>query len=893
MFLNWLSWAPCSAMKATFEDECLYHYREKHWSRHESKKWPAQGGAMVPKDDGGSVPEAGHPQRRQGRQPKDLSDVSESRREFAEVMRGEFFDRLAALGVTTAQISAGMGKGFSGAQLSRFRSGEQLPGDRDQVLRLLAYAEEVVGQPLPDGVREYVLEKYYKVLEHSNGKLHDLYRLMDMRDRVVGERDEALEKHRLDQIELVKCQESLREARAVVARLEFEAGKAEREEAQRQQREEASENEVRRLQDQQDQLTRAARGARSEQQAAHKEIRRLQDLLVQQRAESARSEKLLKGENTALAEQMSQFRDRVADLERAEQSLRTELDQVAAALAQAEARSSELGSRHEVVLHSRAVIGERLSAARRHRRDLADKLTACRERETAAMRKLTDAQKHIADLESRLVAAFRSRDALLEHPSAPGEAVAEAEETVDAAWRSVEKTVLLIEAQAVVVPDRGTTPAGAAPAEEPAGDDSDGPDGGEGTPVPVPEPVSPAASRPPEKPPARAAGGLRGRLRWPWDDPGLDKDPRILIRLYAVIALLMLATAIAGLLWGQRGDGGDKNSPDDSVTDEPAAQGPTPQWALALPQPLDGRPVLDGAVVVAAAWSGEVYGVNAQTGKQLWTVPTKGRNGRPVTSGGLTHIYSDGELKTIDTRTGEVKWTKSDFLDSIAAAEGSLVEVHRSKVVSVSPGDGNDRWSVPVDEPIVGRPALTKDKVYLSNEKGEVSALDLKTGTVRWSKALESIDKDQDPIMAGTALIVATSKQIVALDSSNGNELWHRDYTVYSRDMLAASGLLIFTAPLNDGVALIALDQTSGAMKWSFAKTAEEAQVYGYLSASTDRVYAAYDNEQLCAYQITDGTRTDCFANVNSIPGTAATSDGVYANSHNQRLYFFRKDALG
>ncbi|WP_141753638.1 hypothetical protein [Streptomyces agglomeratus] len=65
------------------------------------------------------------------------------------------------------------------------------------------------------------------------------------------------------------------------------------------------------------------------------------------------------------------------------------------------------------------------------------------------------------------------------------------------------------------------------------------------------------------------------------------------------------------------------------------------------------------------------------------------------------------------------------------------------------------------------------------------------------------------------------------------------------------------------------------------------------LSASADRVYVAYTSEKLCAHTIADGTLVDCFTNVNTLSGITATADGVYANSYNQRLFYFQKGAFG
>ncbi|MFF9870473.1 PQQ-binding-like beta-propeller repeat protein [Streptomyces sp. NPDC013953] len=852
----------------------------------------------MPKDDDGGVPARGVPSRKQGRPPKDLSGLEGAQREFADVIRKEFFDRLAGLGVTTAQISAALGEGFSGPSLSKFRAGERVP-DRDKLLRLLAYAQEVAKQPLPQDVREHVLEKYYAALRGANPQLHDFYRLMDEREQMVAERDTAREEQHRARDELVQCQESLGQVQRRVEQLEAEAKQAEREALRRQEREEAAENEIVQLQEQQDQWLRAVRGARAEQQAARKEIRRLQDLLVQQTQEAARSEAGLKDENAALTAEVSAAAARVAELEQTEQALRSKLEQVTAALERAEARSGELASEHAVVLDSRAVVSQRLSLARVQRRDLEDKQAALRQQVTTAIRQLTAAERAVADLESRLVAVYRSRDALLEEPAAPGQAVAEAVEAVDAAWQSYEVEISRIEQHAIVSPG-GTTaalPAGTGEAAGGAVGDPAGTAGGDSESDSLPDQPSVAAEGT-DGPPATLTAFTK-RLRVPWS--GLERDVQLQVKVLVAIFVLGVAMGTAGLLWGRDDGSQDKASRDDTKAaaeeDEPAEpvdEGPAPKWSSALPHPLDNQPVLDGTVVVTTAWRGGVYGVDASTGRRLWAVPTSvdDISKQPVVSEGLVHAYGFDELHTIDTRSGQVRWKKKHSFGSFAASPGSLVMNSDEEVTSLRPSDGKVLWSAELDGSSVGRAALTRDTVYISARSGEIYALDSKTGRVRWSKDVSKHGADRSPVAAGDAVIVDAGEEIVALDARSGKELWRKDYTIDSPDVAVTSGLLIFTATVKDGEAVTAVDLKTGAQKWADLNEKGHAQPLS-LSAFADRVYVTYDSVKLCAHNIVDGALLDCFTNVNTLPGVTATADGVYANSYNQRLYYFQKGEFG
>ncbi|MFD3514446.1 PQQ-binding-like beta-propeller repeat protein [Streptomyces sp. NPDC058657] len=849
------------------------------------------------------VPRPGVPSRKQGRPPKDLTGLGGAQREFADIIRKEFFDRLSRLGVTTAQISAALNEkseGFSGPSLSKYRSGERIP-DRDKLLRLLAYAEEVADQPLPEGVRELVLEKYSAVLRETNPQLHHFYELLDEREQMVTERDVARKEHRRTRDQLVECRSSLEQALGQVKRLDAEVKQAEREELRRQEREDAAENEVVRLQEEQEQLLRAVRRARSEQQAARREIQRLQSLLVQQAQEAARSEAGLKDENAGLAAEVSAAAVRSEKLEHSEQALRAELDQVTAALEQAEVRSGELASRYAVVLRSRAVVSKRLSLARVQRRDLEDKQAALVQREAVTMRQLTAAERRVADLEARLVAAFRSRDALLEDPAAPERVVAEAVEAVDAAWQSYEGEISRIE-QHVVVSPAGTTTASPAGTNESADEEGAAPaaateateEGGE----PPSAPPERERERRPRVRPVAASTGDTGSA----SGGTVRSVKHVDLTAWAMFGGLVLLVFLITTLWPQGWWPRDTSGAKDNLSQDDGNGGEEtkkvgPQWSSVLPYPLNNKPVLDGTVVITTAWQGAAYGIDATTGRRLWTVPlTKNISGPPVTSGGLAHVRSSyNELKTVDSRSGKVRWEDPDFAGSLAAAPGLLVKTVGNEVVSLRPHDGKVLWSTKLDAQAIGSPVLTKDTVYVSARTGLLYALNAETGAVRWRKDVSGKDATRGPFIAGGAVIANADKEIVALDTRSGRELWRRSHTidVYMSAMEAASDVLIFTEAGKDGRALTAVDLKEKRLKWVVEhREKSDAQPLA-LSAFADRLYVAYDSQKLCAHTVAEGTLVECFTIDNTLADITATADGVYVTSYNQRLYFFQKGAFG
>ncbi len=80
--------------------------------------------------------------------------------------------------------------------------------------------------------------------------------------------------------------------------------------------------------------------------------------------------------------------------------------------------------------------------------------------------------------------------------------------------------------------------------------------------------------------------------------------------------------------------------------------------AIKINGPVYSTPVSTDGIIVLGTVDGEIIGLNASTGRQLWKVAT----GRPVMSEGLTEdncVYiggGDRSFYKIDAKTGKVIW---------------------------------------------------------------------------------------------------------------------------------------------------------------------------------------------------------------------------------------------
>jgi outer membrane protein assembly factor BamB len=159
----------------------------------------------------------------------------------------------------------------------------------------------------------------------------------------------------------------------------------------------------------------------------------------------------------------------------------------------------------------------------------------------------------------------------------------------------------------------------------------------------------------------------------------------------------------------------------------------------------------------------------------------------------------------LDTHDGHVAWrhrleTPAPNLADIATLppllQGGLVyvgyyyfdpqtEIHHAVLEALDPTTGQTRWRHEAGTELSGEPVVVGSVVYLSAtvfqtpgqqpiESGLVEALDSRTGSVRWSRALT--DAPTMPAIAGDQVFVITSQQfagqLLALSARDGSVLW-------------------------------------------------------------------------------------------------------------------------
>lgn len=203
------------------------------------------------------------------------------------------------------------------------------------------------------------------------------------------------------------------------------------------------------------------------------------------------------------------------------------------------------------------------------------------------------------------------------------------------------------------------------------------------------------------------------------------------------------------------------------------------QWTFAAQQPLWSQPVEDGNVLVLPSMDHKVYGVDIQSGEEIWTLDAGGALVGNPTPGESSLIYVgtlNQEVLAISSANGRLAWSYSApgwVWGTPTYFDGQLfVGDLEGTVIALDGATGQELWSMDTEGAITGGPLVVNDHIYVVNENGQVISFTL-DGTIQWTKKIEA-KLYGSPVAARDLLLIGvgtTDALVTALDA-NGDTVW-------------------------------------------------------------------------------------------------------------------------
>ena len=188
-------------------------------------------------------------------------------------------------------------------------------------------------------------------------------------------------------------------------------------------------------------------------------------------------------------------------------------------------------------------------------------------------------------------------------------------------------------------------------------------------------------------------------------------------------------------------------------------------WFSKEPALLSGGVTVSGGHVYIGSEKAQVYALNTSDGTVAWQTKVAGEAlSRPVVSDGLVLIHtSNGQLQALNEADGAVKWTVNLDMPSLSLrGESAPATAFGAAVV----GGDNGRVSAVLMEQGV----VVNGVVFALAYNGNLTALDLRSGQIMWKRELGSVN---DFIVDGNRIyLVDQNDRVMALTIDGGVTLW-------------------------------------------------------------------------------------------------------------------------
>jgi outer membrane protein assembly factor BamB len=239
-------------------------------------------------------------------------------------------------------------------------------------------------------------------------------------------------------------------------------------------------------------------------------------------------------------------------------------------------------------------------------------------------------------------------------------------------------------------------------------------------------------------------------------------------------------------------------------------------------------PAVSGDIAYMIGSDDEVYARNILTGTTIWkTSMSLSLQDGPVTiDGDNLYVTGNGKLMSIARATGTINWTYTfgaiNYSMWAPSVSNGKVFASYDKNFYCLDLAGNLIWTYPMTNSIRSNPAIYNGVVYVGNDGGTLTAINISDKTTRWTSIIGMTGEESPTIDNGKVYVQGATK-VFCLDAMTGNSIWTYSIESGTADWSSptvANGI-VYVAGFGKGV--IALDATTGAKLWNNNSAAETA----------------------------------------------------------------------
>jgi outer membrane protein assembly factor BamB len=232
----------------------------------------------------------------------------------------------------------------------------------------------------------------------------------------------------------------------------------------------------------------------------------------------------------------------------------------------------------------------------------------------------------------------------------------------------------------------------------------------------------------------------------------------------------------------------------------PKPHGSEVLWRHPLPGRSESSPLVHRGRVILGCESGDIFALDAKTGKTLWTVSTGGpvKGGLAFSDGTVFAGNYAGEIYAIDAASGNVRWTahtqgggllRGGGVYSTPAVAWGRVYLGSldGRIYSFVAKTGELAWSHSTGAEVYPSPAVadtphSPPTVYAGSQDGRFYALDARTGDVRWEHPVGGVVLGSSSVIGETVYVSMIGPNIgtFGYKTRNGRKIFEHEQGEYN-----------------------------------------------------------------------------------------------------------------
>jgi outer membrane protein assembly factor BamB len=250
-------------------------------------------------------------------------------------------------------------------------------------------------------------------------------------------------------------------------------------------------------------------------------------------------------------------------------------------------------------------------------------------------------------------------------------------------------------------------------------------------------------------------------------------------------------------------------------------------WKASLGVQASGSLLIADGLLIVGDSAGIVHALAIEDGSSRWTTATDGEiSGSGAVQGDVFVVGTQtGTAYAIDVKTGAIRWKTAlggSVSRSVAIAGGIVFLGAGGNLTALALADGKIRWSQAVTKAgAIGTPTAAGGMVYAATGLGGddpsaygVAAVDAKTGAPKWRFTSPTQDVVYTPaVVDGRAYVVGEDHHVTALEAKTGKVIWTTVTDQVDEVLAAVVDGQVFIA--GNGGAMNALDANTGEIRWS------------------------------------------------------------------------------